>query len=539
LADDLRSVGLSHGVKFARSGRVLHRGPKVGIFPMCCQCGVFYRTNPAAKSCTKTENVAGFTYKANIKVQSLVNQRKNCRAPSATGEALPKKCRTNRPQKGTSVTCKARLTFYVDPDHDRFMIKAFNGQRLHSNHHQVKAEEITTGTKDLSDETRRLVVSTQWTSTPTWSNSAWAHKLTDKGEGLLLQRLKSSSKYDHVRVNSSVWYVRAKESSYPPLASHSPVPRFVHTRTVEIKKYRGEEYIVCDCHRYDRTKVACEHVIHVLSSLNVDLSSYHLAGVRWTKNYLMKYGALNTSEILRDAFERSLQHPGVPFHPSTSTHFIKWTGPSFSCSGLTMSDFRPSSLGLPPLAYNYPEATAKYLRHQQSTALGANVSQVLVTTPLFTSPILGKADSEENPWPQVTPESPLLQPPSSPYQDDSQADGQRHYFVAKDHLADISRLCEGHDHLEKFVDQLLLLAKGVISGSHSCQQTREKIENFSSQYTATFSQGQPASHLAMLSQATRVLLPTHQEMHSFNASVETKALYTRKRRADEMHRSGK
>jgi hypothetical protein len=92
----------------------------------------------------------------------------------------------------------------------------------------------------------------------------------------------------------------------------------------------------------------------------------------------MKYGALDTSEELRDAFERALQHPGAPFHPCTQVD--KWTGgpPTFSRSGLTMSDFCPRSLGLPPIVYNYPQYTTAFLHHQQSTAMGANVSQMVI-----------------------------------------------------------------------------------------------------------------------------------------------------------------
>jgi hypothetical protein len=150
LTNDVRAAGLSVGVKFARSGG----GPSVGIYPLVCKCATYYRPNAAA---TATEDVAGFTYKAGIKGQNLVNQRKKCRSRSATKNPLPKKCRTSRPQKGSASTCKARLTFYADPEHDRFSIKAYNGNRYHSNHHQVKASEIPIGVKDLGAKTVKLV----------------------------------------------------------------------------------------------------------------------------------------------------------------------------------------------------------------------------------------------------------------------------------------------------------------------------------------------------------------------------------------------
>jgi hypothetical protein len=972
LTDDLRGAGLSQGVKFARQGG----GPSTGVYPMLCKCAMYYRPNAALKGVTKTEVVAGFTYKTGVKGQSLVNQRKNCRVRRASGEPQLKKCRTNRPQKGFGLTCKAKLTFYADRKHDRFCIKAYNGNRYHSNHHQLKASEIPTGIKDLSDETVKLVQSMhsaelnrssirnlvhqqsgvalkgdqiaylkrmmldpntskasgvskkvnelikvlgeeagvkfcllfhdapehitkmgeqtvrgticcetydgadqnedgtyglqstaaaidrvdgaheaaeliriahkigskgrlllaiawvtsegvsnfakfpetlgadttfgtneerrpfiqvvgkdslghsfpafqgflphekrfifdwlfqeaipnllgrencaktrliltdgdqteigavdtacqsasdmedrsiqvklheaiasaiktngqavtnelspfwnarhrtcyyhlviqklpsvgpkgvhkstevkgcwraihkwlntlsntletwqefqlsrrlleswvtskrvmghlgsavvhsfleflarsvfphekkfaayiyqevptfderttspnegenavikakgtgvknnssladstrnilhnskvraknkhidailEWTSSPTWSKSAWSQKLTGKAEGLLLQRLKSSSEYNHVRATSFVWYVRARQSCYPPLDSHGPVPRFIRTRTVEIIDHRGKQFIICDCHRYDRTKIACGHVIHVLESLGVDLASCHLAGVRWTTNYLIKYGSLDISETLRDAFERSLQHPGVPFHHTTNVK--DWTGPpTFSCAGLTMNDFRPRSLGLQPIIYNYPWCTTGYLHHKQSTVLGANVSQVLVTTQLFTSPVIGKSDPC---LPLVTPECPIIQsqevrpPPNSPFQDDDSGAKKRPaYFHIKDELTDISRLTEGHGPAEDFVRWGLHFMKGVVSGSHSCPARSAQMEEFSRQAEAMFSKGQPPpSHEENLSQFTRVLLPTDQELHSFNASVETKPQYIRKRRFNE------
>jgi hypothetical protein len=119
----------------------------------------------------------------------------------------------------------------------------------------------------------------------------------DEGEGLLLQRLKGSSKYDLVRVAIKLWYVQASLSCYPPLDSHGPVPRPFRTRTVEIKEHHGKEFILCDCYRYDKSKMAWEHVIHdlIVLSLGVDLTSYHLAGIRWTTNYNMKYGSAEIS----------------------------------------------------------------------------------------------------------------------------------------------------------------------------------------------------------------------------------------------------
>lgn len=79
-------------------------------------------------------------------MQSIVNQRKNCCTPSATGEILLKKCRTNRPKKRFGLTCKAKLTFYADQKHDRFSIKAYIGQRYYNDHRQLK---IHMGIKDL------------------------------------------------------------------------------------------------------------------------------------------------------------------------------------------------------------------------------------------------------------------------------------------------------------------------------------------------------------------------------------------------------
>jgi hypothetical protein len=94
LTNDLRAVGLSHGVTLVRAGG----GPGKGVYPMVCKCATFYRRNAAAKSGTKTEDVAGYMYKSDIKMQSLVNDRRNCRVRCATGEPLAKKCRTSRPK---------------------------------------------------------------------------------------------------------------------------------------------------------------------------------------------------------------------------------------------------------------------------------------------------------------------------------------------------------------------------------------------------------------------------------------------------------
>jgi hypothetical protein len=51
-----------------------------------------------------------------------------------------------------------------------------------------------------------------------------------------------------------------------------------------------------------RTKIAYENIINVLESFGIDLSLYHLAGIRWTANYHVKYVSLDTSDSLRDAF---------------------------------------------------------------------------------------------------------------------------------------------------------------------------------------------------------------------------------------------
>jgi hypothetical protein len=56
LTDDLRAVGLSHGVKLARSGG----GPGKGVYPMLCKCATYYRPNAAAAmGVITTEDVAG------------------------------------------------------------------------------------------------------------------------------------------------------------------------------------------------------------------------------------------------------------------------------------------------------------------------------------------------------------------------------------------------------------------------------------------------------------------------------------------------
>jgi hypothetical protein len=278
-------------------------------------------------------------------------------------------------------------------------------------------------------KSKHVVSVPEWTNSPTWSNSPWSKKLTTKGEGLLLQRLKGSSKYDLVRVAIKLWYVQASLSCYPPLDSHGPVPRLIRTRTVEIKEHQGKEFILWDCYRYDKSKMACEHAIHVLLSLGVDLTSYHLAGIRWTTNYNIKNGSAEISDALRDAFERCLQHPGIPLHPFTWVD--DWLGlPTFSSSCLTMNHFCPRSLGSParpPILHNYPERSTVYLHHWQSTAMGANVSQLVVTTPSFISPVIGKSDPMQPPTFKspvtTTPESPVIQtldarrPPDSPFQD--------------------------------------------------------------------------------------------------------------------------
>jgi hypothetical protein len=1002
LTDDLRLVGLFHGVKLARTGG----GRGRGVYPMLCKCAVFYRPYAAAKGATKTDDFAGFTYKADIKVQSLVNDRKNCRARRANGEPLAKKCRTGRPKKGSGVTCKAKLTFFADPKHDRFCIKAYNGNRFHSNHHQVKASDISVGLNDLSDETVQLVQSmhkaqlnrssvrnlvfqksgvvltgdqialikrrlagpnivnapgvskkvndlldvlgkepnlkfcllfhdapehikksmplivgkggkrqmkpkrgsiscetydgadqtkdglegvrcvsavvddavgaheeaelirmehkigskgrlllaivwatadgianfakypetlggdTTWgtnaerrpliqfvgtdgmgrsfpavqgflphekgfifdwllqealpsllgrencaktsviltdgdqteiaavdtacaslevrgiikvmlheavesatsterpnqlapvwtamhrtcyfhavtqklprlrcksqegpqaeacwdvvhrwmnslsldvetceefqisrrllelwiksddvraqlgemavhstleymarsifthenkwagyvylrqttmgqrttspnegenavikakgtgvknnssladstqniltnskvraankhiramaeyTTTPTWSDSPWSTRNTSKGEGLLQQSLKGSLNYDNVRVARKKWYSRAKMSCYPPLSEYDPVTRFLRTRTVEIIDIRGEPFIVCDCYRYNRTKIACGHIINVLQSLGADLSLFHLAGIRWSTAYLINYGSPDISEELRNAFERSLQHVAVPVHPSTKVN--DWAGvPIFSCSELTMNDFCPCSLNRPPIIYNYKEEVTANLHHLWSPALGANVSQVLVTTQSFTSPVIGKSD----PLPLVTPEFPVIQTqdlqrslPDSPPQDcwndsgheddgdlsevspnestnmisvcsvESHGKKRPAYFDFKHDLSEMCRLSEGHEHAEEFIRCNLLVTKGLLSASHSNPSIKKRMEEFSKEIRALLSEGEPTSHEKGLSQLQTVLLPKFDvELHSFNASVETKSKYTRKR----------
>jgi hypothetical protein len=433
-------------------------------------------------------------------------------------------------------------------------------------------------------ENKHVVSISEWTSSPTWSNTPWSKKLTTKGEGLLRHRLKGSSKYDHVRVTIRLWYVKASPSGYPPLDTHGPVPRPIRTRTVEIKEHLGKEYILCDCYQYDRSKMACEHVIHVLLSLGVDLTTYHLAGIRWTTNYNIKYGSADISDTLRDAFERCLQHPGVPFHPSTWVD--DWLGlPTYSSSCLTMNHFCPRSLGRPPILHNYPGWSTVYLHHQQSAALGANVSQLVVTTPSFTSPVIGKADpvqlptseslgttllgttleSTHSPPPPVSsfqdrrigncrcqqesyspaigmpdPFLPLVTPESAVNTfslDDPQAKKRPAYFHVKDELTDICRLSEGHEHAEEFASCALLLIRGALSGSHSCPTKRAQMEEFSRLTRAMFSNGQPPSHEEALSQLKRVLLPEDQELHSFNASVENESVYKRKRRFNEKHYS--
>jgi hypothetical protein len=437
--------------------------------------------------------------------------------------------------------------------------------------HVIKAKG--TGVKNnssLADSTRnilsnskvrsankRIQAASECNSTPTWSNSPWSKKYTSKGEGLLQQRLKGSPNYDNVRVAGHLWYVRAKMSCYPPLSSHGPVTRFIRTRTVEIIEPRGEKFIICDCYRYNRTKIACQHIINVLESLDADLPVYDLAGIRWTTAYLTNYGSPDISEELRNAFERSLQHSGVPFHPSTKVDDFAGM-PIFSCWDLTMNDFCPCSLYRPPIIYNYTEELRANLHHQWSPALGANVSQVSVSTQSFTSPVIGKSD----PLPLVTPAFPVIQtqavlpPPDSPPPDDwkdnchdddgdvsvlspneisfssveSQGKKRPAYFDLKDDLSDMSRLSEGHEHAEEFIRCNMLVTKALLSASHSNPIIKKQMEEFSSQIRALFSEGEPMSHEKGLSQLKTVLLPKYnEELHSSNASVETQSQYKRKR----------
>jgi hypothetical protein len=318
LTNDLRAAGLSLGVKFSRTGG----GPSKGAYPLVCNCAMYYRPNAAAATgVTATEDVAGFTYKTGIKGQNIVNQRNKCRSRSATKNPLPKKCRTKRPKKGSGSTCKARLTFYADLEHDRFSIQAYNGNRYHSNHHQVKASEIPIGVKDLGAKTVKFV-----------------------------------------------------------------------------------------------------QAMH----------------------------------------EAELNHSSV-----------------------------------------------RNLVYQQPT-----------------SPAIG---TPSDPLPPITPESSVI--PFSP--DDPQVKKRPAYFHSKDELTDICRLSEGHEHAEEFVSCVLLLIRGALSGSHSSPTKKAQMKDFSRQARAMFSNGQPPSQEEALSQLKRVLLPTGEELHSFNASVETESMYKRKRRFDE------
>jgi hypothetical protein len=50
------------------------------------------------------------------------------------------------------------------------------------------------------------------------------------------------------------------------------MPLFIRTRTVEILKHKGNQFIIFVCFRYDRTKIAYEHGINVLEYLDIDLS---------------------------------------------------------------------------------------------------------------------------------------------------------------------------------------------------------------------------------------------------------------------------
>jgi hypothetical protein len=119
--DYLRSLGSEQGTKMPRKGG----GPNTGKYAMVCQCGAYFCADAATKSGTEAENIAGYTYKDNIELQSLVNQCEHCLASSATGAALPKKCRTKRSKKGGwGSISKPRLTY--DRKHDRFNIAGYN-----------------------------------------------------------------------------------------------------------------------------------------------------------------------------------------------------------------------------------------------------------------------------------------------------------------------------------------------------------------------------------------------------------------------------
>jgi hypothetical protein len=191
-----------------------------------------------------------------------------------------------------------------------------------------------------------------------------------------------------------------------------------------------------------------------------------------------------------------------------------------SRSGLTMSDFCPRSLGRPPIVNNDPQNTTAFLHHQQSLASGANVSQVFVTTQLFTSPVIGKSE-HQHPLPQVTPESPVIQSAviqspdwfddhhqesylsepvpnnSSPKimssQDNSRVKERPAYFVLEDELADMSRLSEGHEDLKAFGKWMMLITKGVMSASHTCPDSEGRLRDFSDEVGAMFSKGEPPS----------------------------------------------
>jgi hypothetical protein len=86
-----------------------------------------------------------------------------------------------------------------------------------------------------------------------------------------------------------------------------------------------------------RTKIAYEHGINVLESFEMDLSSYHLAGIRWTTNCPVKYDSLDTRDSLRDALSIpcSIRCSSEPV-----TKVDDWAGrATFSCSGLTIKAF--------------------------------------------------------------------------------------------------------------------------------------------------------------------------------------------------------
>jgi hypothetical protein len=98
-------------------------------------------------------------------------------------------------------------------------------------------------------------------------------------------------------------------------------------------------------------------------------------------------------------------------------------------------------------------------------------------------------------------------------------------FNVEDEATDICRLSEGNEHAEEFVSWSLLLIRGALSGSHSCPTQKAQMADFSRQTRAMLSNGQLHSPEEALSQLERVLLPKSEELHSFNASVETESVY--------------